>query len=91
METLTFDVMLGDRYVCTMRYRYCPLFPVSAEELRKFVISKRPTLRDKDFRIEFKTYETERFRTYIVLRPRYKNSGRNTGKGLRFKKKAKED
>lgn len=53
MEILTFDVMLGDRYVCTMRYRYCSLFPVSAEELRKFVISKRPTLRDKDFRIEF--------------------------------------
>lgn len=53
METLTFDVMLGDRYICTMRYRYCPLFPVSAEELRKFVISKRPTLRYMDFRIEF--------------------------------------
>ena len=53
MKELTFDVMLHDRYVCTLKYRYCPLFPVDAEELRKFVISKRPTLRDMDFRIEF--------------------------------------
>lgn len=53
MKTLTFDVMLDGRYICTMRYRYCPLFPISTEELRRFVISKRPTLRDKDFRIEF--------------------------------------
>lgn len=53
METLTFDVMLGGRYVCTMRYRDRPLFPIDAEELRRFVTSNRPTLRDKDFRIEF--------------------------------------
>lgn len=53
MEILTFDVVLGGRYVCTMRYRYCPLFPIDAEELRKFVICKCPTLRDKDFRIKF--------------------------------------
>ncbi|MCR8919208.1 hypothetical protein [Bacteroides sp. ET225] len=53
MKTLTFDVMLDGRFVCTLRYEYCPLFPVAERELRDFVVSKRPTLRNKDFRIEF--------------------------------------
>lgn len=53
MKTLTFDVMLGDRYVCTLRYKYCPLFPIDTDELHNFVVSKRPTLRNKKFRIEF--------------------------------------
>ena len=49
MKTLTFDVMLDGRFVCTLRYEYCPLFPVAERELRDFVVSKRPTLRNKDF------------------------------------------
>lgn len=52
METLTFDVMLHDRYVCTMKYRYCPLFPVDARELEDYVTSRRPSLKGKPFRIE---------------------------------------
>lgn len=53
MKTLTFDVMLGDRYVCTLKYRYCPLFPIYTDELHEFVVSKRPTLRNKEFIIKF--------------------------------------
>ena len=53
MKTLTFDVMLHDKFVCTLRYKYCPLFPSEERELRGFVVSKRPTLRGKDFRIRF--------------------------------------
>ena len=53
MKTLTFDVMLHDKFVCTLRYKYCPLFPIEERELRGFVVSKRPTLRGKDFRIRF--------------------------------------
>lgn len=53
MKELTFDVMLGDRYVCTLTYRYCQLFPIDADELRAFVVSKRPTLRNRRFRIAF--------------------------------------
>lgn len=53
MKTLIFDVMLGDRYVCTLHYEYCPLFPIEERELHDFVVSKRPTLRNKPFRIEF--------------------------------------
>lgn len=34
-------------------YEYCPLFPIEERELHDFVVSKRPTLRNKNFRIEF--------------------------------------
>lgn len=53
MKTLTFDVMLHDRYVCTMKYRYCPLFPIDAKKLEDYVTSRRPSLKGKPFRIEF--------------------------------------
>lgn len=53
MKTLTFDVMLHDRYVCTMKYRYCPLFMIDVRELENYVTSRRPSLKGKPFRIEF--------------------------------------
>lgn len=53
MKELTFDVMLYGRYVCTLKYRYNPVFVLGSNELSDFVISKRPTLRNKPFRIEF--------------------------------------
>lgn len=53
METLVFDVMLDGRYVHTLRYRYCPLFPLDERELEEFVVRKLPTLKGKPFRIAF--------------------------------------
>lgn len=53
MKTLFFDVMLNGRFVCTLRYKYCPLFPIDIKELVKLVLSKRPTLRGKPFYIGF--------------------------------------
>lgn len=53
METFIFDVMLDGRFVCTLKYKYCALFPIDFEDLEKFVLQKRPTLKDKDFRIKF--------------------------------------
>lgn len=52
MNDLVFDVMLYGRYVCTLKYRYCPLFPVDARELEDYVTSRRPSLKGKPFRIE---------------------------------------
>nr|UWG77811.1 MAG: hypothetical protein [Bacteriophage sp.] len=45
MKTLIFDVMLNGRFICTLRYKYCPLFPIEIDELVKLVLSKRPTLK----------------------------------------------
>lgn len=53
MKTFIFDVMLDGRFVCTLKYKYCALFPIDFEELKKFVLKKRPTLKGKDFRIAF--------------------------------------
>ncbi len=53
MKTLFIDIMLYGRFVCTLRYKYCPLFPIDLDELEKFILSKRPTLKGKDYRIEF--------------------------------------
>ena len=51
MKTFVFDVMLNGRFVCTLKYKYCALFPIDFEDLEKFVLKKRPSLKGKDFRI----------------------------------------
>lgn len=53
MQTLTLDIMLGDRFVCTLRYKHNPAFILTIKELADLVVSKRPTLRNKPFRIFF--------------------------------------
>ena len=53
MKTFTFDVMLDGRFIYTLKYKYCALFPIDFEDLKKFILKKRPTLKGKDFRIMF--------------------------------------
>lgn len=53
MKEFIFDVMLDGRFICTLKYKYCALFPIDLEELNKFILKKRPTLKCKDFRIAF--------------------------------------
>lgn len=53
MKTFVFDVMLNGRFVCTLKYKYCALFPIDFEELKKFILCKKPSLRGKDYRIAF--------------------------------------
>lgn len=48
-----FDVMLWDRYVCTLRYPYSPIFVLTVQELEDFVIEHKPSLKDKPFKIAF--------------------------------------
>lgn len=47
------DIMLDGRFYVQLIYRYCPLFPLEEKEIRDFVISKRPSLKNKDFTISF--------------------------------------
>ena len=44
MQTLTLDIMLGDRFVCTLRYKHNPAFILTIKELADFVVSKRQLL-----------------------------------------------
>ena len=53
MKDLIFDVMLNGRFVCTLKYSFCPLSPITPEEIAKFVESKRPSLKGKKYNIAF--------------------------------------
>lgn len=53
MKVLFLDIMLNGRFVCTLKYKYCPLFLINYVDLEKFVLSKRPSLRGKPFEIMF--------------------------------------
>ena len=53
MKDLIFDVMLNGRFVCTLKYKFCLLFPIELGDLKKFIESKRPSLKGKDYRIAF--------------------------------------
>lgn len=53
MIDIKFDVMLHGTFICTLTMAVNPLFPISDDEITKFVINKRPTLKGKDFNIVF--------------------------------------
>ena len=38
MKSFVFDVMLNGRFVCTLKYKYCALFPIDFEDLTKFIL-----------------------------------------------------
>lgn len=53
MKKFVFDVMLNGRFICTLAFEYCPLFPIKYEELEKFILKKRPTLKGTNYKIAF--------------------------------------
>ena len=53
MKTFVFDIMLNGRFICTLKYKYCALFPIDFEDLETFILSKKPSLKGKDYRIMF--------------------------------------
>ena len=60
IKTFVFDIMLNGRFVCTLKYKYCALFPIDFEDLEKFVLLKRPTLRVRILELRF-DYEKDIF------------------------------
>lgn len=50
---LSYDVMVEGRYVGTLTYNYCPLFPLDGNELMKYTESKLPYLNGKNYEIKF--------------------------------------
>lgn len=60
MKIFVFDIMLKGRFVCTLRYEYCALFPIDLDELTKFILSKRPTLRNHPITLHFEMETTDK-------------------------------
>lgn len=55
LKVIYLDIMVGEKFLTQIPYHYCPLFPIDIKEVEKFVLEKRPTLKNKKFRIEFAT------------------------------------
>lgn len=51
METIIFDVMLGDKFVCQFVYKHCPAFKVNFDEVLEVLYTKRPSLRGKSVKL----------------------------------------
>lgn len=47
------DITVGGLFVAQLPYKVNPIFPATDKELREYVVSKRPTLRNKKFVIAF--------------------------------------
>lgn len=48
MKWMHIDIMtVGGVFLCTLHYRYNPIFKVSMDEIHDFVMSKRPSLQNK--------------------------------------------
>lgn len=52
-KKLEADVMLKDRFIATVVYNRNPIFPVDVNTIKKLVIEKPPSLKDKSFEIYF--------------------------------------
>lgn len=53
MKTIYLDIMVGGLFVAQLPYKVNPIFPATEEEVHDYVITKRPTLRNKKFTVEF--------------------------------------
>lgn len=53
MKTIFVDVMMNGHFVMQFRYRYSSLFPIDMNDVRNKAIELRPSLRGKDFNVEF--------------------------------------
>ena len=51
MKTLFIDVMHKDRFVCTFRYRYSPLFKLDINDIARKFLASRPSLKGKQLEL----------------------------------------
>ena len=65
MKKIKFDVMLCDRWQCTLTYEYCPLFPLDEQTLddteQEFVCSKckKSFIGERILNISYETYKCD--------------------------------
>ena len=51
MQDIKFDVMIGDKFICTLTYKHCRAFKLKWEDIVNFLHEKRPSLKDKQYAI----------------------------------------
>lgn len=45
MKTIYLDVFIGERFYTQLAYRFSPLFAIDAEDVKRFVLDKLPSLK----------------------------------------------
>lgn len=53
MRTIYIDVIIGERFIKTLPYKHHDILRLDEAKLREYVISKLPTLREKNFDIYY--------------------------------------
>lgn len=53
MKSVKLDIVIGDRFYCTIVWKYNPLWPINFNELEDEIISRLPYLRGKQFQVCF--------------------------------------
>ena len=49
MKTCYLDVMVDGRFYCQLPFSFSPIFTVTEDEIKNYVIAKRPSLKNKAF------------------------------------------
>lgn len=52
-KILHIDVMLHDRFQCTIHYPYNPLFAIDHADLTAYILRKVPSLKNKPYMLHF--------------------------------------
>ena len=50
-KTIYIDIMKDERFIFTLKYKYCPLFKIDIGDIYNEVVKKRPTLKNTKFEI----------------------------------------
>lgn len=52
-KTIKLDIMIGDRYYCSLKWTFVPCHVTNEGEIRAFVERKLPTLKGKTIHVAF--------------------------------------
>ena len=52
IQTVYVDLMERGKHIGQIPYHFCPLWGVNLQEVRKYVLEKRPSLRNRAFSIK---------------------------------------
>ena len=51
MKKCYLDIMVAGRFYCQLPFLYAPIFSVTEDEIREYVVEKRPSLKNKEFNV----------------------------------------
>ena len=53
MEHVMLDIMIDDRFYCSVKWSYNPIWTINLNELENEILHRLPTLKGQQFQIHF--------------------------------------